>query len=283
MIDFRYHAISMVAVFLALAIGIVLGVTIGDSLVSEAEQGLRQSLEDDVVEARAQSDEAAADLAQREQLIEEALPMIAGNRLAGERVAVVGIGALPEEVESATREAVETGGGSVDSVSVLPLPAEAEQLRDALGGRSSDASSPASRPPALARRATEAIVAGGGRAERLRRELPDRFAGDYRGADSAVVHYAPDADDDRAAHRLAREVIAVLLRSPATVVGVEASDTEPSRIPFYERRAITTVDSVDLPGGQAALALALAGARGTFGFKETADELLPEVPATLEE
>ena len=38
MLDFRYHALSLVAVFLALAIGIVLGVTIGDSLVSEADQ-----------------------------------------------------------------------------------------------------------------------------------------------------------------------------------------------------------------------------------------------------
>ena len=38
MLDFRYHALSLVAVFLALAIGIVLGVTIGDSLLSDAER-----------------------------------------------------------------------------------------------------------------------------------------------------------------------------------------------------------------------------------------------------
>ena len=36
MFDFRYHALSLVAVFLALAIGILLGATIGDSLVSDA-------------------------------------------------------------------------------------------------------------------------------------------------------------------------------------------------------------------------------------------------------
>jgi copper transport outer membrane protein MctB len=40
-VDFRYHALSLVAVFLALGIGIVLGVTVGDSLVSEADQNLR--------------------------------------------------------------------------------------------------------------------------------------------------------------------------------------------------------------------------------------------------
>jgi len=52
LVDFRYHALSLVAVFLALGIGIVLGVTIGDSLVSDADQNLRDSLRDDVTGAR---------------------------------------------------------------------------------------------------------------------------------------------------------------------------------------------------------------------------------------
>ena len=43
MFDFRYHALSLVAVFLALAIGILLGATIGNSLVSDADKGLRSS------------------------------------------------------------------------------------------------------------------------------------------------------------------------------------------------------------------------------------------------
>ena len=51
MLDFRYHALSLVAVFLALAIGIVLGVTIGDSLVSDAERALRGNLRADVEKA----------------------------------------------------------------------------------------------------------------------------------------------------------------------------------------------------------------------------------------
>ena len=52
MFDFRYHALSLVAVFLALGIGIVLGVTIGDSLVSDAEKNIRASLRGDVVDAK---------------------------------------------------------------------------------------------------------------------------------------------------------------------------------------------------------------------------------------
>ena len=49
MFDFRYHALSLVAVFVALAVGLLLGVAIGDAgLVSSGEQNLREDLRGDV-------------------------------------------------------------------------------------------------------------------------------------------------------------------------------------------------------------------------------------------
>ena len=48
MLDFRYHALSLVAVFLALGIGIVLGATLGDSVVSQANKDVRSSLRGDL-------------------------------------------------------------------------------------------------------------------------------------------------------------------------------------------------------------------------------------------
>ncbi|HEX8743918.1 MAG TPA: copper transporter, partial [Thermoleophilaceae bacterium] len=60
------------------------------------------------------------------------------------------------------------------------------------------------------------------------------------------------------------------------VVGVEAIDSDPSQIGFYEDRMPASVDSVDTPAGRIALVLTLAGARGSFGFKDSADAPLPE-------
>jgi hypothetical protein len=277
-IDFRYHAISMVAVFLALAIGIVLGVTIGDSLVSEAEQGLRQSLQEDVVEARSASEDASAELEARDQLLEEALPILAGRRLAGERIAVVTVGSLPDELESSIREAIEVAGGDVDSVSDLPTPPDIEELADAVGGRLANADRTAARADELARRVARAMVEGGELARRLGEELPERFVGDYRGADAVVFHRAPVAEEDTSLERFAAATGGTLLRAAGIVVGVEAADADPSQIPFYQRLEITTVDSADTPGGQAALVFALMGSEGDFGFKETADDVLPEPP-----
>ena len=57
MFDFRYHALSLVAVFLALVVGLLLGVAIGDQgLVSSAERDIRNSLRADVRDARAEAD-----------------------------------------------------------------------------------------------------------------------------------------------------------------------------------------------------------------------------------
>ena len=66
MIDFRYHLVSLISVFLALAVGIVLGAgplkeAIGDQLTGQVE-----SLRADKEKLRADLDEAATDLAQRE-------------------------------------------------------------------------------------------------------------------------------------------------------------------------------------------------------------------------
>ena len=49
MFDFRYHALSLIAVLVALVLGLLLGVAIGDKgLVSSAENKIKESLRKDV-------------------------------------------------------------------------------------------------------------------------------------------------------------------------------------------------------------------------------------------
>src|SRR3954469_15433819 len=122
MLDFRYHALSLVAVFLALAIGIVLGVTIGDSLVSDAERSLRGNLRADVEKAHGDAAEALAQLGGRDRMLDQLYPGTGNSRWSGERVAVVSWGPLPNNVETGIRDAVSKGGGRVDSISVFDTP-----------------------------------------------------------------------------------------------------------------------------------------------------------------
>ena len=270
MFDFRYHALSLVAVFLALAIGILLGVTIGDSLLSQADKGLRNSLHEDVEQARDQEAEAADGLDAREELIGVVLPTLVGDRLEGTRVAVVGVGQIPEGLEANVRSVVEQAGGTIDSVSVLPD--SAAELASQLGLQ---ATAPDAEADAADRVA--ALVTEGGRdGQRLREESPDEFTGAYQAADAVVFHALPAGRGVDAAQDWEMALIGALKSSGANVVGIEESGpADRSQVRFFADQEISSVDNVDTAGGQIALVFALQGEQGQFGYKDSADEVLP--------
>ena len=75
MFDYRYHALSLAAVLLALAVGIVIGVAIGDSnLVSSAKNGIVANLNSEVSGARRQVGQLQDELAEEEAFAERSVP-----------------------------------------------------------------------------------------------------------------------------------------------------------------------------------------------------------------
>src|SRR5256714_14964427 len=111
MLDFRYHALSLVAVFLALGIGIVLGSSLGDTVVSQANRDIASSLRGDLNSARGDARTAHAGLGAREQLLKALFPRLVGGQLAGTTIALVTSGKLPANVESNGRHSVQAAGG----------------------------------------------------------------------------------------------------------------------------------------------------------------------------
>src|SRR5262249_26465461 len=72
-------------------------------------------------------------------------------------------------------------------------------------------------------------------------------------------------------------LIAGVAAAGVPTVGVELTGTEPSQVPWYQARDLSSVDDLDGPAGQAALVYALTGSRGAYGTKPSADSLLPNV------
>ena len=94
MIDFRYHIVSLISVFLALAVGIALGAgplkdSIGDTLTGQVDQ-LRS--EKDAL--RVELDSATADLADQGSAFAAVAPDLVSGILPGRRVAVIEIGTV---------------------------------------------------------------------------------------------------------------------------------------------------------------------------------------------
>jgi hypothetical protein len=279
MFDFRYHALSLVAVFLALAIGILLGATIGNNLVSDADKGLRSSLHQDVINARNAASQAQSAVNQRDKIISQALPMLVQGELSGQRVALIATGSLPSGVESEVRQTVETAGGTMDSTSVFDVPGNLDSVEQAAGlsgGHNAFAQE------GFAKKVARSVVSGTGVAVRMHRALPDVMRGDFRGAGAVVFYHSPPPDNESDQDKKLRDgfekgLVEGLRAQGVQTVGVEEQGTDPSQVGWYKDESMSSVDSVDLPGGQLALVFALNGENGTYGIKNGAQPL-PKLP-----
>lgn len=284
MFDFRYHALSLVAVFFALAVGLLLGVAIGDSgLVSSARQDIEGSLREDVSAARAEAAELRLELGRQEAYEEQTYPDLVAGRLAGQQVGLVFLGGADDSIVDAVRDALEPAGADLRSVGVVREPPDLGALGARAGGSrySALADDPELLEP-FSERVGFQIVTGGRLIEDVRPALMPSFSGELGLLDAVVVARStdrPEESDDQQGTTATLEdgLMRGMNRTSAPVVGVEELDTDPSQIDWYRGHGLASVDSIDEVSGRAALVFALAGADGAYGLKSSAEALLPRV------
>lgn len=89
MINFRYHVVSLTAVFLALAIGLVVGTAALNGPAADALKGQVNSLTKTNQQYRQQITQLESDANKQEQFANESAPMLLGGKLADRRLVVV--------------------------------------------------------------------------------------------------------------------------------------------------------------------------------------------------
>ena len=283
MFDFRYHALSLVAVFLALVIGLLLGVAIGDEgLVSSAERDVRDSLREDVREARAESAKLRAQVNEEKELERQFYPLMVGGRLPGQRVGLIALGGIPDGVVDDVREALGPTGGRLVNVSVVKLPPDSAGLAaDERGTRFATLGQDPEVMRRFGRRIGVDFVRNGRDLRATRSTLLSSSSGTLDGL-GALVLYRQGGEvtgpAGTAAAALEDGLIAGFKRARVPLVAVEESSHNPSGIPWLAERGISSVDNVDQLTGRTSMVFVLAGASGAFGTKDTATRLLPEAP-----
>ena len=283
MFDFRYHALSLVAVLVALVIGLLLGVAVGDKeLVSSARNDLANKLSRDVQNAHRESDDLRAQLHQRQDFEEQAFPVLAENQLAGQRIGLIFMGGASRDTYDNVRDAVEAAGGQLTFSAGVREPPDLDALANrAQGTKYAGLNHNADLIGPFARRTARSIALGGQLARKARSTLFDSFSGDLDGVDAVVIARMGDGPpDDQAAQVRAIEngLAAGLGDTDIPVVGAERKDTQPSHVSWYRDRGIASVDDVDDVAGRVALVYTLAGrADGAYGVKGTAEGILPRV------
>lgn len=138
MIDFRYHLVSLVSVFLALAVGIVLGAgpmkdTIGQTITEDAA-----ALREQQAALRAQLDTADSGIAHRDDFVTAVTPSLVADQLGGHSTALVLLPGADAWIVEPLTKALKTAGarvsGQVEVTDAWTDPSK-QVLRDKLATR----------------------------------------------------------------------------------------------------------------------------------------------------
>jgi len=310
-IDFRYHLVSIVSIFLALAVGIVLGAgplkeDIGNTLTSEVK-----NLRADKAALRTQLDTAGNGIQARDEFTTASNRTLLAGRLADTTVTVVVLPGADSGLVKQTTETLTAAGAKIGS-QVTVLDAWADPATDKATFRStlgqqlaSQVQVPVDQPDdtvldlVLAKSVlTKAGAASNGATaalEALRTGELIRYTPDHvTPASLAVVVAGPVSGSDAAGRQARAKALsalagaldsagngAILVGSPPVPSANESSVVAASRADGDQSKELSTVDDGELPMGQASVVFGLleqeAGKVGQFGLGGDATAAFPQL------
>lgn len=300
MVEFRFYLFTLIAVFLALATGMFIGSALpGSEALAEKQDAIKAQIEREFAALRQRErfyTQQVADLEEKvragDLFAASVLPPLVQGRLAGRRVAVLTTRAAPYPAQVA--DVLRQAGAVVSQITVAVPGVVGARGGDSERERWREAGRLLARSLITGARAGEGASAGPGvggtdsggataGAQAGGSEVGTR-PGDSSGAEplAGVVVLVHPGDRVSDVQALAGGLAEVLGPAGVRLVGGESRDTRPSIVPAFMRLGFSTVDDADLPSGQVALVLLLAGAgdQGHYGIKETARGILPQpVPA----
>ncbi len=292
MVDLRYHLASLAAVFVALAVGVLLGVAISGKVSDTSESALRDQngqLAGQLEAEREKTQAASQQGAVAQEVLDDAYPALMQDRLGGKQFAVLFLGSVDGDLRSSIERTLgDAGAGAPLRTLAVELPLDAGKLDEYLHDNSGLIAYGGDRDfGGLGRELGRELVEGGDTPlwTALSGELvEERTGATTPDVDGVVVVRSWDpppansldvTEQDRPTESLLDGLLDGLDSTGIPVVGVEGSTTtaEESDIPLYRERGVSSVDDVDTPFGKLALALLLAGGdAGHYGLKDSASD-----------
>lgn len=295
MIDYRTYLTGLVAVFLALGLGMLLGSALLGTPSSERQQHDLRQLQKTFTEfsrkygdVRAEADNLKQRLERSDKAFRNTMPSFLSGRLKGKRVAVI----LTGEMEDADflddlREVLGEAGANLTSVTRLAddwAPSDSEQRRalaDILRfppGEVGDRELVGAFGRGLAEGNEQIVESAAGSSNGI------RLDGDYSRAVHGVIVIGSTITLDRfelaqAERTPERGLLEGLRDTPARVIAAEVDGQEAlSTISFWAPYAPATIDNIDMATGQFSAVMVLAGQDGRFGLKKRAEQPIPDLP-----
>ena len=258
--DLRYHVISLISVFLALAIGVLLGTAMADRGV------ISDQLQNEVTNIQNRLDQQQKLIAERDAKISTLQASVKGmseamisDKLKGVDVALVYGPWANEVVAQNLQSALSDAGANITSFEQFPPPSPAEvtgpgntDTETSYTNLATDTLGVPGNPSAP----QVVIFLGGGAPPQ---GTPEGSIETLSAAEKAMFQ--------------------VWLDAGVRVVAGEPADTARSEIPLFQDIGVTSVDYADQAAGQAAVVqLANSFQDGSYGIKPTASDVFPPAP-----
>lgn len=279
---FKYHVVTVAAIFFALTVGLVVGsLFVSPQVADQQKRALRlmqTKLDKDL-------DSQKRQIKRYEEFVNSVAPALLRGKLTGSTVAVLITGDYPEALAQ-VRESLHLADAKLLSITTI---AKSWDRPDALlsanlaQAKASDPTLPPDRAGLCAALA-QALAKGGAEAEATLTALDradlvssDRTS-DYQTPAQYIVIIAGSrsAETDRIGN-VDKPLIEALQKQKLTVVMGEPEDALASDIAAYHALefGLATIDNVNTDIGGCALVFALLGDKDDYGVKVTAKRLLP--------
>lgn len=281
LIDLRYHLTSLVAVFLALALGMLVGSSyIASSSLSRLEQefgGIREENR----QHRKAIEMLRDQLKKHEEFESCTAPFLVDGLLRFRQVAIVQTGDYGDATQRAKAILEKAGAEVVSVTTVFDLSSDSAKRRAARSLEQITGISGEPDPVGEVLRILAKCIAVGvdsNAVDILENNGVIAKAGEYNRRVTLVVLVGGcKSPRSKRSEMIDLPLIDGLVAAGVkTIVGTEPFNVGTSYISIYQRKAISTVDNIDQYMGQVCLAYAVAGDSGSFGIKRSADKVSPD-------
>src|SRR3954467_998612 len=292
MFDLRYHVTSLAAVFIALLIGILVGVALASHGLGNSE---RKSLEDDVRRAQNRADSLQATVASLQEashsdstFVDSTYNALMTDRLKGKRVAVLYVGSADHALASDISATIKDAGGRAALRSyALQVPIDAAAIDKRLSSRRAlaDLAGP-DQLRRLGRRLGREFVTGNETPlwnalhTLIVQEATPRFGASQRPADAVVVVRTADPQTGDTAP-FVKGLYEGIADAGVPAAGVAETNSDFAARSIFQQAQLSTVDDLDLDAGKLALAIVLSQPASRADYGVAGNDLLPPVTPVL--
>jgi copper transport outer membrane protein MctB len=305
MVSFRFHLVSLTAVFLALALGIAMGATVVDRATVDLLQSRLNKVEANSNKTNRDNNQLRDELSRWNQFSDQAGDRLVRGRLTNARIVMLAIEGIDRGPVDALRNSLTAAGADVAATVWVTAKMALKDAGDVTSLR--QVTDAAAANVADLRRIVGAEVATAVTLATATGPLADLVARGFARVDGPAgappvdittlpadgVRYVVVSDPKAAApnNELAQPLVEELVRrAPLRVLAAEAGHDAPGQRAVFvgplrsaNNNQLSTVDDLDQFAGRVAAVLALVqlgqGQAGDFGVGPGASRLLPDVPS----